>query len=420
VRLTVALVLLSLAVCCTASAQGERRPVPEFEVKLDEAPATRFSAVTSHFNATIQNFFNKYLAKHTHLIKAVEDLSKKRGPEPEEMQEEIRGVAQVTGLPELGIQAMNMLYELQTLMVPIENITIPWSGPGCTGIIAMDKEDGTVYHARNLDFSPKEFMQDLAYIAVFTRGGKEVFRAQMIAAYSCPLTSFKMGPDGFAVETNTRYTDHKDGNKEMLDNLFVKKRPLNGWSTRKIIENATTFDEAVSALSTVPFVATEYVIVSGVKKGTILARDPDETAYAEVLGQHNYDCRDDYIIITNFDFFFHDIREWFDPTGGKGWEGHPRRVVAQGLLNATTTLTPQVLFDTIDHPHVIATDTIFQAIMSVEKGLFNVSLPPLPSVSSPPPPCFAVCDTDADCDPACGHCTHYGDKSYWLRSVMSL
>jgi len=75
-------------------------------------------------------------------------------------------------------------------------------------------------------------------------------------------------------------------------------------------------------------------------------------------------------------------------------------------------LSIQVLFDTIDHPHVIATDTIFQAIMSVEKGLFNVSLPPLPSVSSPPPPCFAVCDTDADCDPACGHCTHYGDKSY--------
>eukprot|EP00729_Bicosta_minor_P008332 gene8332-25274_t len=27
-------------------------------------------------------------------------------------------------------------------------------GPGCTGIIATDKTDGTVNHARNLDFSP--------------------------------------------------------------------------------------------------------------------------------------------------------------------------------------------------------------------------------------------------------------------------
>ena len=29
---------------------------------------------------------------------------------------------------------------------------IPWRGPGCTGIIATNSEDGTVNHARNLDF----------------------------------------------------------------------------------------------------------------------------------------------------------------------------------------------------------------------------------------------------------------------------
>ena len=81
-----------------------------------------------------------------------------------------------------------MLYELQTLMVPIVNFThsthedypvvlanalksvlaeaslplswahalarLPWRGPGCTGIIARNSADGTVSHARDLDFSP--------------------------------------------------------------------------------------------------------------------------------------------------------------------------------------------------------------------------------------------------------------------------
>ena len=39
---------------------------------------------------------------------------------------------------------------------------IPWRGPGCTGIIARNTLDGTVNHARNLDFAPVEFMKPLA------------------------------------------------------------------------------------------------------------------------------------------------------------------------------------------------------------------------------------------------------------------
>ena len=64
-----------------------------------------------------------------------------------------------------------MLYEIQTLMVPIVNFTahqskwydpipkgyeglkLPWHG-GYTGIIARNKKDNTVYHARNLNYSP--------------------------------------------------------------------------------------------------------------------------------------------------------------------------------------------------------------------------------------------------------------------------
>ena len=45
---------------------------------------------------------------------------------------------------------------------------LPWRGPGCTGIVAQC-EDGTVYHARNLDFAPVGIMSELVYGACAAR-----------------------------------------------------------------------------------------------------------------------------------------------------------------------------------------------------------------------------------------------------------
>ena len=86
------------------------------------------------------------------------------------------------------------------------------------------------------------------------------------------------------------------------------------------------------------------------RAGIIISRDPDTVAYEQVLGQPggNFDEREDYIIMTNFDFWYHDPREYDDDTGGL--KGYPRRVAAQKKLNATAThtLTPEYLFETIN------------------------------------------------------------------------
>jgi len=279
--------------------------------------------------------------------------------------------------------------------VPVENFTkfhsklipahihealqrMPWRGPGCTGIIANNTEDGTVTHARNLDFSPVPVFSSLVFSGIYTRGGKEVFRAQMIAGYANIVTGMVKGKNGFAVETNTRYTDHPKGNDEMLKNLF-SGRPLNGWSVRQILQEETEYEMAVDRLSKVPLVATNFLIVSGVKKGTILARDPDSLSHQVVLGQDNVGCREDYILVTNFDYWFHDRRELFDTTGNwpNGKLGQtPRRVAATKLLDGAPVITPDVLNSTINAENVIA-DTIFQAIINVEKGIWDVSQPVL-------------------------------------------
>merc|ERR1711907_441652 len=94
----------------------------------------------------------------------------------------------------------------------------------------------------------------------------------------------------------------------------------------------------------------------------------------QTIGHSNPDEPDDYIIITNFDFFFHDIREFFDPTGHGGLGKPSRRQAAQAILNASSVLTGELLFETINAKYVIA-DTVFQAVMNVEKQLWNTSIP---------------------------------------------
>merc|ERR1712070_1119555 len=210
-------------------------------------------------------------------------------------------------------------------------------------------DDGTVYHARNLDFSFAEYLQPLTYTGVFTKGGQEVFRAQTIAAYSAVLTGMRKGPNGYTIEINTRFGDHIGANVDLVENIFTKKAPLSGWTKRKILENHDNYEDAVEAFSHTPYVATEYNIIAGVKKGIIIGRNPDGPAYTIPLNKSKY------IIMTNFDYIYHDIREWFDPTGGKGI-GHPRRIAAEKILKAADILTPGVLFGALNDFEVMAKD----------------------------------------------------------------
>ena len=115
-----------------------------------------------------------------------------------------------------------------------------------------------------------------------------------------------------------------------------------------------------------------YIFLSGVKQGTILTRSPSNLEHKLTLGID--DPR--YIITTNFDYWNHDIREYFDPTAGE--IGTPRRIAAERVLNSSKVLTPNVLFETINAKGVIANTfefTIMQGVMNVETGYFNVSGP---------------------------------------------
>jgi len=395
--------ILVLSAClCVGIAQttGPRIPIPEFDVNLDLAPEERYTEVIQHFKEPLQKFVT-YLHAANPIVKVIGSLvSMKRGQENPELQGEIRGIAKLSGVTEGEIHLMQMLYELNTLMIPIVNFTegisdfealeavatmLESTSPqlqqqsvfgefpirfGCTGIIAWDNSTGTVNHARNLDFSFAKYLQAMAYTGIFKKNGSEVFRAQTIAGYTAILTGMRKGPNGYTIEINTRFTDHVGGNSEMFRNLFTNKREISGWTKRKVLEQHDNYEDAVEAFSNTPYAATEYNIVAGVKKGVILARKPDGLAYKLPLGENGKD----YIIMTNFDYPWHDIKEEFDPTTVKGLF-HPRRKAAEKILDAAKVLTPELLFQVLNDDAVMAKDTIFQVIMNVETGLWNASLP---------------------------------------------
>jgi hypothetical protein len=358
-------------------------PVPEFEINLDLAPEDRFIKVIEHFNDTLSDVYAKLTS--TYFVSDIfEKIAKHRGPETDELMGEIRGISKASGIPVDVIQSVQLLYELQTIMVPFVNFSWPWDNAttsseaslkqgadsifGCTGIIARSEADDTVYHARNLDFSFAYWLQNMTYNGVFTKGGKELFTAQMIAAYSSMVTGIRKGSNGYAIEINTRYLDHSGGNKEIFTNMFDKKRKPSGWIKRKVLESVDNYEDAVSAFSTTPYISTEFNIISGVKKGIILAREPDEVAYTIDLAQNRF------IIMTNFDYVYHDHKEWLDPTCLKGI-GHSRRIGAERILNKSAVITPELLYSVLNDEAVMAPDTIFQAIMNVEKSIYNTSLP---------------------------------------------
>jgi hypothetical protein len=389
---------LARASLCLAAAAGAgpRIPIPEFEIDLDRAPAERFTEVVQHFSEPLAEFI-QHLHANSPVVKALAFLvAAKRGKENDELQGEMEGIAKLAKVTVAEIHAIQMLYELNTLMVPIVNFTHgsslddiadamdrikphelqahrDGSFPirfGCTGIIATNKDDGTVYHGRNLDFSFAKYLQAMAYTGVFTKNGTEVFRAQTIAGYASILTGMRKGPNGFTIEINTRFTDHWGGNGDMLRNVFKEKREISGWTKRKILETKDNYEDAVEAFSTTPYAASEYNIIAGVKKGVILARNPDGVAFKLPLEE----SQKDYIIMTNFDYPWHDVKELFDPTSVKGI-GHSRRIRATKMLDAAPTITPELIFEVLNDDGVMAKDTIFQVIMNVEKGLWNASLP---------------------------------------------
>lgn len=425
------------------------RPVPQFEINLDDPPEERFLEVARHFKEPFLNMFNA-ISNNSQALGFAQMTSQNRGKEDPELMAEMKSIAELTNVPAYWVHAQQLVGAMQMTKGPFmmmmdrfskvtdefeiedgeggsvkEAVVVPKNDMddmveeyqvneidhissvadylkeshvpeekhmgraeqmfslaknpdfqklfpkfGCTGIIARDSEDGSVWHARNLDFGLPEYLQKHVYNAVYKKGGKEVFTGQMVFPYQSVLTGIRRGPNGYAYSYNSRYGDTDDDTKYLMYNLFERNMTLSGWSVRKTMENVDNYDDALIAFRTTPYPNKEYNLISGVKKGSILARDADGVAYDLNLA----DAKDDhpYVVMTNYDWIKNDPKEFVaDPRQ----HGSSARLNAQKLLNASNRLSPQVLESVIDDEGVQEPSTIFHAMMSVEHNVYESALP---------------------------------------------
>lgn len=377
--------------------------VPEFHIDLDRPPRDRFREVATFFAAAMKRFHKSFGGEHSLAMKFARSLATARGDEESELMQEMQGISDTADVPAYFIQAMSLIPEAQSMRGPFalylhaQNLTLPaedvfsperaypyqqlfsalsdeilesFPMVGCTGIIAKDGNDGTVFHARNLDVQSASFqpwMQNLTYNAVFTRGGNKLYTASLIATSPLPATAMRQGSNGFAIEVNDRFLPN--GLRTVFAHLLKEKRKPSGWIHRHILENVDNYEDAVKALSSIPYPSPQFTLVSGVKKGVILARDPDGLAYKRELGD------EPYLLVTNTDGKIGNTSQaWLDTVTSNKF-GDDRKLAAERIMSGSKVITPELLQRAISDDAVAGNLTVLSAVMNVERGIYSTILP---------------------------------------------
>ncbi len=208
------------------------------------------------------------------------------------LQDEMKGVAKALNTS-LGIIAIaNLGYEVTAF---------------CTSIVAQ-ATDGSVFHARNLDFGEgmgfTDILRNMTFEVDFQSAGVTQYSCVTYASFVGCLTGVR--PSGWAVTVNTRFPpdgEHKPLKqlwKELVEAITVKGSQVNSQLIRDTLGNTATFADAKNTLSTHPLIAQVYLTISGAApgEGCVITRN--------MTGSDDVWCLDApngrwYVLETNYD-----------------------------------------------------------------------------------------------------------------------
>jgi len=275
--------------------------VPTYVLDLDKEPSERWNEIASLYAPQIRGLVQSvkdFVAAFTgeKILEIVEKflgrLDKKM---PQPYADEIRGIANVTGLPLGDIVLYNIFYEIFTV---------------CTSIVAED-EQNRLYHARNLDFGlflgwnekthdwmVTEQLRNTIVNVEWKKGGKTVFKSVNFAGFVGVYNGVR--PQRFTVTANERF-DIDGGYVGLLKWLMGEDTAWMTLLVREVMETADSYDEAVERLSTTKLMAPVYYIVGGNSsgQGQIITRSRDKTL--EVTHLNISQPNGWYILETNYD-----------------------------------------------------------------------------------------------------------------------
>jgi len=276
--------------------------VPTYIVDLDMAPEDRWNQISNIYGPKIKELINSAKGFITaflgeKLVGLLEELLAKLDEKfPAPYNEELKGIARVTGIPLGDIVLYNMFYEVDTV---------------CTSIVAEDPQ-GKLYHARNLDFglflgwnekthdwSITEILRKTIINVDWRKNGKTVFKSVNFAGFVGVYNGVR--PQRFTVTANQRFD--KDGGFVGLLKWIRGDNSLS-WMTllvREVMETADSYTEAINRLSNTKLMAPVYYIVGGnsTGQGATIVRSREEALYNVTLDLAKPNGW--YVLTTNYD-----------------------------------------------------------------------------------------------------------------------
>lgn len=342
-----------------------RGPVPWYTINLDLPPYKRWQELMAEKASSLKiivnslkNVVNAFVPSGKILEIVDQKLPGLLGNFPGPYEEEMRGIADVTGVPLGEIISFNIFYELFTI---------------CTSIITEDKQ-GHLLHARNMDFGVflgwninnnswvvTEELKPLTVNLDFRRNNKTVFKAASFAGYVGMLTGLK--PGLLSLTLNERFSP-SGGYMGIIEWMLGKKDAMwIGFITRLVLENSTSYEEAKNILTKTKILAPAYFILGGNQsgEGCVITRGRKQS-----LDVYELDPKLGrwYVVQTNYD-------RWKNP-----FFLDDRRTPAKNCLNRMTqqNISLANLYDVLSTKPVLNKLTVFTTLMDVTKGRFETHL----------------------------------------------
>lgn len=256
-------------------AAGKTPQTPmKFQLDLDLPQKQRWTHIMQDprlANAAkdVHSYFLKVVPKH--LLPFIENVAKDLAGHFHDYADEIKGIAEALNMSVADVALVNLAYPLQEIgnvNCSQNNVTGPCppkeTGPGlCTSYMAEDS-NGTMWHARNLDWDLPDFLRKYIFDVEFMRGGKLLYTASTIAGLTGLLHGMKKG--AFSISLNSR--EHSGSPiLNLLDWLILPKQRLPTHLVREVFEGNPDYESTVQHLSTVDICAPVYFIVAGASRG---------------------------------------------------------------------------------------------------------------------------------------------------------
>eukprot|EP01013_Petalomonas_cantuscygni_P022678 TRINITY_DN43983_c0_g1_i1.p1 TRINITY_DN43983_c0_g1~~TRINITY_DN43983_c0_g1_i1.p1 ORF type:complete len:484 (-),score=72.03 TRINITY_DN43983_c0_g1_i1:655-2106(-) len=315
------------------ASHADPSPVRTFHINLDLPPSQRFREVCSDpvFRENAQYLVSAgegLLGQDAGMALEAAGTFLNDYYFPTEYAEEIRGCSAMLGVPYGWLAMLNLGYEVSD---------------ACTSLVAA-APDGTLIHARNLDFwmgmGFTDTLKNLSYTAIFERSDGLRYTTGQLAGFVGVLSGQRIGQ--YSVTVNTRF--YPGGITQLFDEVVraIEERnaSLVTFLVRDVLAREADYASAVASLGTAELIADVYYTVAGVSaarnEGTTLARNRTHTRYAWPLDVANGVW---YTGVSNYDRTGPNSQPWYDDR----WDPACEAMNAMGRNNTSVANMFQVV-----------------------------------------------------------------------------